>query len=296
MRVAVYARVSSEAQEARGTIGSQLEVLRARVATEGHELVAEFCDDGYSGARLDRPGLDALRDQAEAGTFDAVWCLSPDRLAHAYAYQVLVLDELEHFGVRVLFADAPTLDDDPQARLLTQVQGVIAEYERAKISERNRRGRLFRARTGEIVTWKVPYGYRRVPATPMVPHAWTPSSQKSPWSVASMTTTSTVASRSDTSCEPSTPSRSPPPPARPSGGTQRCAGSSQRGLRRSHLLQPDRDHPHQHRHQQRTAPRHQPAAATTRGVDRDPLPTHPGRCDLRGGPASQPRQLAVEST
>jgi len=163
MRVALYARVSSEAQEARGTIGSQLEVLRARVATEGHELVGEFCDDGYSGATLSRPGLDALRDQAEAGAFDAVWCLSPDRLARAYAYQVLVLDELEAFGVRVLFSDAPSLDDDPQARLLTQVQGVIAEYERAKISERNRRGRLFRARAGEIVTWKAPYGYRRVP-------------------------------------------------------------------------------------------------------------------------------------
>src|SRR5215831_8932681 len=163
MKVALYARVSSEAQEARGTIGSQLEVLRARVAAEGHELVAEFCDDGYSGARLNRPGLDALRDQAEAGAFDAVWCLSPDRLARAYAYQVLVLDELEQLGVRVLFSDAPALDDDPQARLLTQVQGVIAEYERCKIAERNRRGRLFRARAGEMVTWKAPYGYRRVP-------------------------------------------------------------------------------------------------------------------------------------
>ena len=163
MKVALYARVSSEAQEARGTIGSQLEVLRARVGAEGHELVAEFCDDGYSGARLNRPGLDALRDQAEAGAFDAVWCLSPDRLARAYAYQVLILDELEQFGVRVLFSDAPPLEDDPQARLLTQVQGVIAEYERAKISERNRRGRLFRARAGEMVTWKAPYGYRRIP-------------------------------------------------------------------------------------------------------------------------------------
>src|SRR5437764_14997171 len=100
MRVAIYARVSSESQEARGTIGSQLEVLRARITTEGHELVAEFCDDGYSGARLDRPGLDALRDAAEAGLVEAVWCLSPDRLARAYAYLDLVLDELERLGVR----------------------------------------------------------------------------------------------------------------------------------------------------------------------------------------------------
>ena len=89
MRVAIYARVSTESQEARGTIGSQLEVLRKRVATEGHELVVEYCDDGWSGARLDRPGLDALRDAAESGRLDAVWCLSPDRLARVYAYQSL---------------------------------------------------------------------------------------------------------------------------------------------------------------------------------------------------------------
>jgi site-specific DNA recombinase len=170
VRVALYARVSSEAQEARGTIGSQLQVLRARIAERGDELVAEFCDDGYSGARLDRPGLDLLRDQAEAGpAFEAVWCLSPDRLARAYAYQVLVLDELAQFGVRVLFSDAPSLEDDPQTRLLTQVQGVIAEYERCKIAERNRRGRLFRARSGEVVAWKAPYGYRRVPRSGNTP-------------------------------------------------------------------------------------------------------------------------------
>jgi site-specific DNA recombinase len=163
VRVAIYARVSTEAQEARGTIGSQLAALRSRVLAEGDELVAEFCDDGYSGARLDRPGLDRLRDAAEAGLLDGVWCLSPDRLARAYAYQVIVLDELARLGVAVRFADAPALDDDPQARLLTQVQGVIAEYERAKIAERYRRGKLWRARSGEVISWKPPYGYRRVP-------------------------------------------------------------------------------------------------------------------------------------
>src|SRR5947209_10112131 len=163
MRVAIYARVSTESQEARGTIGSQLEVLRQRAAAEGHELVAEYRDEGWSGARLDRPGLDALRDAAEAGVIEAVWCLSPDRLARMYAYQVIVLDELARHGVSVLFADAPALDDDPQARLLTQVQGVIAEYERAKIAERYRRGKLWRARAGEVISWKAPYGYRRLP-------------------------------------------------------------------------------------------------------------------------------------
>jgi site-specific DNA recombinase len=164
MRAALYARVSTERQADRGTIGSQLQLLRQRIAEVGDELVGEYVDDGHSGARLDRPGLDALRDAAEAGLVERVWCLSPDRLARAYAYQVLVLDELARFGVSVAFTDSPGLAaDDPQATLLTQVQGVIAEYEKAKIAERNRRGRLFRARAGEVVTWKAAYGYRRIP-------------------------------------------------------------------------------------------------------------------------------------
>ena len=92
-----------------------------------------------------------------------MWCLSADRLARVYAYQVIVLDELARHGVKVRFTDAPPIDDDPQARLLTQVQGVIAEYERAKIAERYRRGKLFRSRAGQVLAWRVPDGYRRQP-------------------------------------------------------------------------------------------------------------------------------------
>lgn len=167
MKAAIYARVSTERQAERGTIGSQVQALRAHVAAAGYEPAGEYCDDGHSGARLDRPGLDALRDAAEAGLFEVICCLSPDRLARSYAYQVLILDELARFGVSVAFADAPGLDqDDPQARLLTQVQGVIAEYERAKIGERYRRGKLFRSRAGEVISRKAPYGYRRIPRGP----------------------------------------------------------------------------------------------------------------------------------
>ena len=145
MRVAVYARVSTTRQAQAQTIEQQLDRLRAAVAERGWELEDQhvYRDDGYSGARLGRPGLDrlrdhaalagldALRDAAEAGLVEVVWCLSPDRLARSYAYQVLILDELARLGVAVRFTDAPGLDEhDPQARLLTQVQGVIAEYER----------------------------------------------------------------------------------------------------------------------------------------------------------------------
>jgi site-specific DNA recombinase len=162
VRVGLYARVSTERQQGRGTIGSQLEALRAAARADGHEVIEEFVDDGYSGARLDRPALDRLRDAAQAGVLDGVLCLCVDRLARAYAYQVLILEELERFGVTVRFLEGPSPSDDPQATLLIQMQGVIAEYEKAKVAERNRRGKLYRARAGEIPFWKVSYGYRRV--------------------------------------------------------------------------------------------------------------------------------------
>ena len=170
MQVALYARVSTERQEQQGTIASQLDALTRWAREQHHDVVdAYVCvDDGYSGARLDRPGLDRLRDGAEAGAFEAALVLCPDRLARKYAYQILILEELERFNVQVIFLDQP-LSDDPQARLLTQIQGAVAEYERIKIAERYRRGKLFRARQGEVCWWKVPYGYRRIPRRDGVP-------------------------------------------------------------------------------------------------------------------------------
>jgi site-specific DNA recombinase len=170
VRVGLYARVSTERQQERGTVGSQVAALRAAAEADGHEVIEEFVDDGYSGARLDRPALDRLRDAAEAGVLDGVLCLCVDRLARAYAYQVLILEELERFGVTVRFLEGPAPSDDPQATLLIQMQGVIAEYEKAKIAERYRRGKLYRARAGEIPFWKTSYGHRRV-----VPAAGGPS-------------------------------------------------------------------------------------------------------------------------
>ena len=163
MRAAIYARVSSESQANQGTIASQIQALEDAVTKAGDEMTARFVDDGYSGTRLDRPGLDQLRDQADRGDFQRVWCLTPDRLSRNFAHQMLILDELARLGVEVRFTDAPPIDDDPQARLLTQMQGVIAEYERSKSAERERRGKLFRVRAGEAIFWKVPYGYRRIP-------------------------------------------------------------------------------------------------------------------------------------
>src|ERR687885_476008 len=161
MRAAIYARVSTERQERHQTIDSQLAALRAWAAAQGHELAAEhvFRDEGYSGSRLDRPGLDALRDAVRDGAVGIVAVLSPDRLARKYAYQVLLLEEFRRAGCEVVFLHHP-ISDDPNDQLLLQIQGAIAEYERAVLAERFRRGKLQKARDGNILSSKVPYGYR----------------------------------------------------------------------------------------------------------------------------------------
>ena len=170
MRAALYARVSTERQERQQTIDSQLTALRGWVGAEGHRLAEEhvFRDEGYSGARLDRPGLDALRDVIRDGAVELVAVLSPDRLARRYAYQVLLLEEFRRAGCQVAFLQHP-ISDDPNDQLLLQIQGAIAEYERAVLSERFRRGKLQKARDGHYLGGRAPYGYRYVPRHDAVP-------------------------------------------------------------------------------------------------------------------------------
>ena len=146
-RVAIYVRVSSDQQAQAGTIASQIEALRERLAKENLRLEQElnFIDNGYTGATFVRPGLERLRDTAAAGAIVRVYVHSPDRLARKYAYQVLLVDELERCGVEVVFLNRQ-LGQSPEDDLLLQVQGMIAEYERAKMLERSRRGKLHAAR------------------------------------------------------------------------------------------------------------------------------------------------------
>ena len=105
MRTVLYARVSSQRQEREKTIGSQLDALRRYASDNGLELVEEFTDEGYSGARLDRPGLDRMRDQAEHGGFELLLTYCSDRLARKFLLQALILEEMEQFGVKVIFLE-----------------------------------------------------------------------------------------------------------------------------------------------------------------------------------------------
>src|SRR4051794_22490034 len=164
LRVAIYARVSGEQQAKEDTISSQIEAVTRRIATDALECDPElrFVDDGYSGTILARPGLERLRDQAAAGAVDRLYLLDPDRLSRKYAYQVLIMEELTRCGVEVVFLRNP-VGRGPEADLLLQVQGMIAEYERTKILERCRRGKQHAARRGSVsVLSGAPYGYRYV--------------------------------------------------------------------------------------------------------------------------------------
>jgi len=158
---ALYARVSSDKQAKDKTIDSQIAALKEKIAADGGALIEDmmFIDAGVSGATLVRPELERLRDSAAVGAVDRVYLLSPDRLARKYAHQALLLEEFSSAGVAVHFLNY-ALGTTPEEELLLQMQGMIAEYERAKIIERHRRGKLHRAKGGSVnVLSTAPYGY-----------------------------------------------------------------------------------------------------------------------------------------
>ena len=161
---AIYARVSSARQKKDQTIGSQTAALREHAGQLGADLPGEwvFEDEGHSGATLVRPALEALRDLAAQGCVDVVLCYSPDRLARKFAYQALLIEEFARAGVRVEFVKGPR-GDSSEDQLLVQFQGMFAEYEKAQLMERYRRGKAHRARTGSVnVLSGAPFGYRYV--------------------------------------------------------------------------------------------------------------------------------------
>jgi site-specific DNA recombinase len=171
MRVALYARVSTQRQAQAQTVEQQVERLMGHACQQGWgaSLDHVFRDDGYSGASLRRPGLDRLRDRAAARSLDLVLITAPDRLARNYVHQVLLLEELQGHGCEVRFLDRP-MSQDPHDQLLLQIRGAVAEYERTLITERMRRGRQRKLEAGLMLPWtRAPFGYRVDPDRPRDP-------------------------------------------------------------------------------------------------------------------------------
>ena len=154
MKIGLYARVSTNRQMQSQSIEQQLERLHEAVAQHPEwELAPEhiYRDDGYTGAKLNRPGLDRLRDAASMAAFELVLVTAPDRLARKYVHQVLLIEELNKLGCDIQFLERPMKDDDPHDQLLLQIRGAVAEYERNLIAERMRRGRQAKLRAGTLL-------------------------------------------------------------------------------------------------------------------------------------------------
>jgi site-specific DNA recombinase len=163
-RLAFYARVSSKEQADDLTIASQVDELRQVIAGVDGILLTEDCyiDENYSGETLLRPDLDRLRDRVAAGYLDRLYVYDIDRLARGCPLQVLLLSEVRGQDVEVIFLHGPK-GDSPEDQLLERIQGAFAEYERLKIRERSRRGKLYSARQGRAsVLSAAPYGYRYI--------------------------------------------------------------------------------------------------------------------------------------
>ncbi|KKW28555.1 MAG: invertase protein [Parcubacteria group bacterium GW2011_GWA2_52_8] len=156
--IVVYGRVSTSNQENEGTIETQLSAVREFAQKNNYTIVQEYLDDGWSGDSIVRPALDQLRMDAKKKIWEGVLMYDPDRLARRYSYQELVMDELREAGIEVIFVtvSAPKNSED---KILHGVRGLFAEYERAKITERFRLGKIRKVKEGHVLTTEAPYGY-----------------------------------------------------------------------------------------------------------------------------------------
>ncbi|MFA5413766.1 MAG: recombinase family protein [Patescibacteria group bacterium] len=156
--VAIYARVSTGRQEKEETIQNQLMVLKEFIEKNNYTLVREYTDEGWSGDSIVRPALDQLRIDAKNKIWEAVMIYDPDRLARRYSYQELVMDELTEVGIEIIFITTPTPKNDDE-KVMHGVKGLFSQWERAKITERFRLGKLRKAKDGHIITSGAKYGY-----------------------------------------------------------------------------------------------------------------------------------------
>src|SRR4051794_36146382 len=159
-RAILYARVSTDEQSRSGySLAQQLEALREYAAREDYEVLEEVVDPGQSGASLARPGMDRVRDLVATGGVSVVLAQDRDRFAREPAYHYLLKKEFEEYGTKLRSLNDRG-DDTPEGQFTDDILDVMAKFERAKTAERTRRGKLRKAREGNIVAFRVAtYGY-----------------------------------------------------------------------------------------------------------------------------------------
>src|SRR5215217_4223565 len=150
-RAILYARVSTDEQARSGySLAQQIEALRDYAAREGYEVLEEVMDPGQSGASLERPGMDRVRDLVAGGRVSVVLAQDRDRLAREPAYHYLLKREFEEHGCR-LKALNDRGDESPEGELTDGILDQLANFEGAKTAERTRRGRLRKAKKGRLI-------------------------------------------------------------------------------------------------------------------------------------------------
>jgi len=160
--VAIYGRVSTSNQENEGTIESQLLAVREFAKRNGYVVVREYLDEGWSGDTLIRPALDQLRMEAKQKIWEGVLIYDPDRLARRYSYQELVMDELREARIEVIFVTTPA-PKNPEEKVMYGMRGIFSEWERMKITERFRLGKVRKVKEGHILVSEPLYGYKYIP-------------------------------------------------------------------------------------------------------------------------------------
>ncbi|MGD0172857.1 MAG: recombinase family protein [Anaerolineales bacterium] len=154
----IYARVSTDEQSRGYSIPTQIEACIKYAADRGYCVLKEFTDD-YTGESIDRPGLNILREFVASHPVAIVIVYCVDRLARKCVYQLLIDEEFEKAGIRVEYVMGQYADTE-EGRLQKQIQASVAEYEKAKIMERSKRGKRGKAQSGHVLCGsRPPYGY-----------------------------------------------------------------------------------------------------------------------------------------
>lgn len=159
-RAALYARVSTARQEQEETIDSQIAEVKQRIISDDSFLTEKqtYIDEGYSGSLLERPALDAMLDAAKNKEFDILYIYDLGRLSRQLSHLLIVIEQLEKYECEIVSLHE-RITGTPEDKFLLQIMGSMHEYERAKIAERFRRGKMYKARSGKIVGYNAPYGY-----------------------------------------------------------------------------------------------------------------------------------------
>jgi len=160
-RAILYSRVSTDEQARSGfSLAQQLEALRDYASREGYEVLEEVVDPGQSGASLERPGMDRVRDLVAAGGVSMVLAQDQDRFSREPAYTYLLRQEFEEQGCELRSLNDRG-DETPEGELTDSILDQLTKYERAKIAQRTRRGKLRKAREGKVIpTHTADYGFK----------------------------------------------------------------------------------------------------------------------------------------